>query len=246
MNEQISKTVNHPWFIPVLVGLTSLGSGLGIGYILGKKKVASSSNSSEQLQFDFDNDGLSQIRDSLDKMKAERELRNKQKQWEKIELRDDEVRVVDVEEKPPLENHSNYVDEETYIPPDSTDEGWDYEIEIAGRNPSEPYIIHKDEFYADEMNFTQTTLTYYAGDNIMADEEDVPLYNFETVTGPLRFGHGADDPNVVHIRNERRKAEYEVIHNDGMFSREVLGLEIEDNARVDEIQHSKNRKFKLD
>lgn len=118
------------------------------------------------------------------------------------------------------------------------DDTWDFTEEVKSRTPDRPYIVHKDEFYSDEMNFTQTTLTYYAGDDIMCDQDDSPIYNYETVTGPLRFGHGSGDRNIVYVRNERRKAEYEIIFDPGMYSVEVLGLEIENNERVRDVRNS--------
>lgn len=126
------------------------------------------------------------------------------------------------------------------------DEDWDYVEELKGRKASAPYILHKDEFYADEMGYSQITLCYYAGDDIMCDEDDSPIYDYKTVTGPLRFGHGSDDPNVFHVRNEKHKSEYEILFHEGLYSIEVLGLEIEENSRVNDLKHSRVPKFKLE
>ncbi len=126
------------------------------------------------------------------------------------------------------------------------DAEWDYTEELKKRNPSEPYIIHKDEFFSEESGYTQSTLTYYTGDNIMSDEDNTPIYNHEEITGPLLFGHGSGDLLVVYVRNDKRKIEYEILSDPGYFSQEVLGLEIEDNQRVEEIQHSKHRKFRTE
>ncbi len=126
------------------------------------------------------------------------------------------------------------------------DDEWNYAQEIRDRDPSEPYVIHKDEFYSEERGFTQTTLTYYAGDNILVDEEDAPIYNHDSVTGPLLFGHGSGDPKVVHIRNEKRKAEYEVVREPGLYSEEILGITIENNERAKDLRHSKNWRFRVE
>lgn len=128
-------------------------------------------------------------------------------------------------------------------------EGWDYEEERQRRNPTQPYVIHADEFHSDEMGYSQITLTYYAGDNILVDENDVPIYNYEQVIGELKFGHGSEDENVFHVRNDKRRAEYEIIQHEGLFSVEVLGLEIENNARASarELKHSNHRqKFRME
>ncbi len=126
------------------------------------------------------------------------------------------------------------------------DDDWNYAREVRNRTPEEPYVIHKDEFYSDEKGYAQSTLVYYSGDNILCDEDDTPVYNHDRVTGPLLFGHGSGDPNVVHIRNDSRKSEYEILYDPGLYSQDVLGLEIEDNQRVKGIEHSKNRQFRLE
>ncbi len=126
------------------------------------------------------------------------------------------------------------------------DDEWNYAQEIKNRDPSEPYVIHKDEFYSDERGFTQTTLTYYSGDNILVDEDDAPIYNHDGVTGPLLFGHGSGDPKVVHIRNEKRKAEYEIVKEPGLYSEEILGITIENNERAKDLRHSKNWRFRVE
>jgi len=104
---------------------------------------------------------------------------------------------------------------------------WDEETELSGRSPEEPYIIHRDEYFAQESGNTQKTLTYYAGDEILVDESDTPIYNYTVVVGELRFGHGSEDPNIVYIRNEKLNGEYEVIRDSGHYSVEVLGAELE-------------------
>lgn len=124
--------------------------------------------------------------------------------------------------------------------------GWDYSIEVPLRKDNAPYIISVDEFMADEFSFHQTSLVYYAGDDILCDEKNIPIYNYKTVVGDLRFGHGSNDPTLVYIRNHENRAEYEVQRNDGHYAHEVLGYEYESEAEQDEIRHSRNLKFRLE
>jgi hypothetical protein len=112
------------------------------------------------------------------------------------------------------------------------DDGWDYEQELNNRSNEEPYILHVDEYIGEEMGFKQETLTYYEGDDIMADIMDTPVYNWPTVTGPLKWGHGSKDQNVVYVRNEKLRKEYEILRHSGSFETEVIGLE------ETELQHS--------
>jgi hypothetical protein len=119
--------------------------------------------------------------------------------------------------------------------PEQEDE-WDYEAEQSSRTPHEPYIIHSDEFHSGESGLRQTTLTYYAGDDVLCDEAETPIYNAGEVVGELRFGHGSKDANVVYVRNEKLGGEYEIVRDEGHFAIEVLGQSFDD---VDEphIQH---------
>lgn len=118
---------------------------------------------------------------------------------------------------------------------DNTD--WDDDVERSQRTKEEPYIIHQEEFVADDMGYHQETLTYYAGDDIMADVEDTPIYNYQGLMGELRFGHGSKDPGVVYIRNETLHMEWEILHHEGTFEQEVLGLKADTEAD-EELQHS--------
>lgn len=119
------------------------------------------------------------------------------------------------------------------------DGDWDYEAELTTRDSQGPYVIHIDEFMADEMDYHRDTLTYYSGDDIMADSDDTPIYNYAGLMGELKFGHGSKDPNVVYIRNEKIHMEWEILLHEGMFSEEVLGLAMENDAET-EIHHERS------
>jgi len=114
---------------------------------------------------------------------------------------------------------------------------WDYDDELASRTPHEPYIIHVSEFMENDSGFHQSTVTYYSGDDIMANEEDTAIYDFQKLMGPLRFGHGSDDMGVVYIRNESFKSEWEVIYHPGKFSIEIIGDQYDDKDEA-ELKHS--------
>ena len=115
------------------------------------------------------------------------------------------------------------------------DPDWDYEVEKKKRGSDHPYVIHRDEYFGQEKDYGQSTLTYYAGDEILVDEEEIPIYQPDKITGPLEFGKGSGDPNVVHVRNDHLEAEYEIIRDSGFYSVEVLGHDVEDfHAKQDE------------
>lgn len=123
---------------------------------------------------------------------------------------------------------------------------WDLLKELKGRTESAPYILHRDEFHADEKDYRQYSLTYYAGDNIMTNEDDDEvMYNHDRVVGELKWGHGSGSPIMVFVRNDKLRAEYEITYVDGLYSEEVQGLEIENNQRVKNLEHSSEpRRFR--
>ncbi len=124
------------------------------------------------------------------------------------------------------------------------DPNWVIEDELVNRTPHEPYIISRDEFFAEENEYNQLSYTYYAGDDVLADQEEKPIYNANEVAGKLKFGHGSGDLDVVYIRNDKRREEYEIIRDPGLYSVEVQGLEAEQQEEALEVRHSNNRRFR--
>ncbi len=266
VNEHISKIINHPQRTPVSVGIVSFAAGIGLGYILARRRMLGVHQLPNQLNFDFNTHDVANVRDALGRSEVVSvvseedvpeipisEIRRRkpliindgeeflQRKIKVVTETDDEVvteeRIEIIREPDPEELVTKS------IFPDMVDD-WNYAAEVRRRNPNIPHVLHKDEFYENEKGYTQTTLTYYAGDDIMSDEEDAPVYNYSDTTGPLLFGHGSGDPKVVYVRNDKRKAEYEILNDPGKYSEEVLGLEIENNQRVRDIKHSQTRKFR--
>lgn len=123
---------------------------------------------------------------------------------------------------------------------------WDYTVELAHRaeNPGKPFVIHKDEFFSGESDYSQKSLCYYAGDDILVDEEDKPIFSYLNVTGDLDFGRGSGDANVVYIRNDEFRAEYEILRHSGLYATEILGIEYDEVELENELKHSVNRRFR--
>ena len=115
------------------------------------------------------------------------------------------------------------------------DAAWDYEVEIAARDEAVPYIIHKDEFDENEQNYTQISLTYFSGDDVLIDDKDGPIPDSDSVVGDsnlLRFGHGSEDPSILFIRNHVLELDIEVVLDERTAAAVVFGF----------IQHSDHRK----
>lgn len=110
-------------------------------------------------------------------------------------------------------------------------DNWNYPAEMAQRTSTAPYIIHQDEFATNETEYGQSTLTYYSGDKILADEDDTVVNNVDDLVGEdnlKRFGHGTDDMNILFIRNPVIEVEYEICRSPGSYEQEVMGLEHSD------------------
>lgn len=117
---------------------------------------------------------------------------------------------------------------------------WDYAAEQKAReeNPGVPYVISFEEFEENPDSHEQLTLTYYAGDDTLADDKDSVVDNPNYTVGDdnlARFGHGSNDNKVVYIRNERVSADFEVLRSEGSYSVEVLGM------TENELRHSSTR-----
>ena len=124
---------------------------------------------------------------------------------------------------------------------------FDPEAEAAKGELGAPYVISFEVFQENEFDWSQETVTFYTGDDILADESDSPIYNYRSLFGELHFGYGSGDPNVVYIRNPSLRREWEVLRSTGHFAIEVLGMEAEERFEKQDLKHSNEpRKFRSD
>lgn len=103
----------------------------------------------------------------------------------------------------------------------------DWALEIANRSETSPYVISGEEFLQGEKDYQQTTLTYYDGDDVLADERDQPVEKVNQTVGEknlLRFGQMSNDRNVVYVRNDVMDLDFEILRSEGKYSEEVLGF----------------------
>ena len=108
-----------------------------------------------------------------------------------------------------------------------------------------PYVISQDEFFAGESGLKQGTLEYFTADDIVCDEDQVIVYNYSEILGDLPFGQMSGDSNVVYIRNEKTKGEWEVVRRpDESYQETVLAIRQEEELNEDELRHS-NRVLKF-
>lgn len=131
---------------------------------------------------------------------------------------------VEVQPEPELVRSNVFKDRESKHP-------WDQEGEDAARetlSPGEPFIISSDEYGENEHEYEQKTLTYFAEDDVLVDEKDQPIEEIDNVVGEenlTHFGYGSNDNRIVLIRNDRLGMEFEVVKNEGSYSKLVLGFQ---------------------
>lgn len=105
-----------------------------------------------------------------------------------------------------------------------------YAYEASPYVRQDPYVITSEQYVDDEAGYEQITLTYYEGDGVFADKDDVIFDRARDSLGESnlsRFGEESQDENVVYVRNERIRRDFEVIRTEGNFADEVLGSIVE-------------------
>lgn len=241
-NAFLNKILKPTVLVPVLTGIGTFAGGLAVGYILGKKerKIVFIPNDAE----------LAKIQHDVDEMRANREVRNRERLNEELVNGKASKPEVTVEEH--IRRKLAHVGEGTGTEQDPAVVAhnvfaeqnwgdWDYEAEMRNRDSSQPYIIHEDEFKSNDLGYEQVSYLYYGGDDTLADVDYAAQYNRHLTIGDnLKFGYGSRDPKVVFIRNEQLRTEYEVTFDPGAHAVEVMGLEAEESN----IQHSAPRRIK--
>lgn len=95
-----------------------------------------------------------------------------------------------------------------------------------------PHLITFAEFDAGDLGYQQVSVSFFAGDGIVIDEEDnvISPDRVEQIIGTdnlNKFGTNTDDPdlepNVIYVRCERFNMDFEVTRSPGKHSVEVLG-----------------------
>lgn len=88
------------------------------------------------------------------------------------------------------------------------------------------YIITQEQYMHDEVGYRQQSLTWFAGDEVLANEEDVAV-DLEEYIGKdnLQFGVASKDPNYVYVRNENLQLDFEVSRDAGEYRVIVQGFD---------------------
>lgn len=248
MNERVSSILKHPATVPVGVGVISFGIGIGFGMLLEQRRNYQKNKLQDVIvEINADTSKYDEaFKEDNSTIEVEYEEKNEHKPViiDEKDLRVAQGRIVAERLKRTMTMDKEPAPEFTSTIFAGDDEDWNFEVEVKSRTRYAPYILHKDEFFSNEEEYTQSTLSYFAGDDIMCDEDDSPVYGYHNIVGDLKFGHGSGDPNVFYVRNDKQKAEFEITYNTGHYAVEVQGLEIENNERVKDLKHSNVRRFR--
>jgi hypothetical protein len=101
-------------------------------------------------------------------------------------------------------------------------------------DPDVPYIIPVQAYMDNEELYDQITLTYYAGDKVLAIEDSDEVV--EDVDGSVgyhnlhNFGVESENDDTVYVRNDKRAVEYEILRNEGKFTEIVQGIDTWDDT----------------
>lgn len=241
--------VNQNVAIPAGVGVVSLGVGFVAGYMFHKKRLEREMDQTEEALAEFLEKSGEQLRADFEKLSGQSDEEgdfvmvnpyekddSEEKEEPEVLIPAQVIELVPTEELAEDQRVSIFVDE---------DPEWNYELELSNRRQDQPYIIHVDEFFDSENDHRQIQLIWYEGDEVLCDDQQVPIFNVADTVGELKFGHGSKDQNVVYVRNVKNDAEYEITKDPGHYATEVLGIQAEEAYESSDLQHMHSpRKFR--
>jgi len=115
-------------------------------------------------------------------------------------------------EKPPLEEYAAKLNECGYNLTGETEDNSEEKEETESMEDDMAYVISAEEF-GEYDEYESITLSYYA-DGVLTDEADEIIDDVEDIIGSdalTHFGEDPDDPDSVYVRNDRLKADYEIL-----------------------------------
>lgn len=107
------------------------------------------------------------------------------------------------------------------------DDNYHEELFIPRGEPKTPYIITEDQFYNEYEHYDKTTIYFFEEDNVLVDEREELIDDPESIIGDVPaylFAENEhnmvdydDDPDVIHIRNDKLATDFEVIRRDESY-----------------------------
>ena len=95
--------------------------------------------------------------------------------------------------------------------------------------PAEYYMISSKEYDEGEPTYKKEQATYYVEDKVLCDDRSMGQIPTKFVGQENLDILAANDLDVIYVRNDKVKADYEIAKYEGSYSYEVLGEEALDN-----------------
>lgn len=160
--------------------------------------------------------------DEID-FQLERFSRNKKELTEELKDANDIISSYEKVEKAQVEEYKKTVAERGYTDYSSYSKPITEEKEKETAPEVKPYII-KPEDFGENLGYQCITLTYYAGDGILADDDDYLVDDVDNVVGVDSLSHFGDfEDDAVHVRNDRLKIDYEILRDKRKY-KDVIGV----------------------
>lgn len=137
---------------------------------------------------------------------------------------DDNVQEVD------LLNDNLFDNPPEQDPEDADDDGV---MQMPPRDPNKPYVIETADWYLNETNYDQITLVYWADDAVLVGDNRQIIHDIANYVGIInlhRFGFASDNPDVVYVRNEQLKTDFEITKDERSYAEVVLHISPEEDA----------------
>ena len=211
-----------------LIALSALVLGGAIGYLLGWKRGEAYAESEIKIMRDFyDKKERAQEKTSEFPKPGHKTLPEYREevvsQGYAESLTETELDVInDPLVQPPV---YNAIGEEIPVSPELAE--FDLKGEFYSKqckSKGKPYPISYEEFSDDA--FEKDTITYYYGDDTLADTRDEIIDDVDRTVGrdfKDYFGWRSYDDDIVYVRNERLGLDFEVLYDAGTYQEEVLG-----------------------
>jgi hypothetical protein len=220
----------------------SFAAGLIVGEYITKRNLEAKHAEDVRREVELTKRHLEAIRKNQEKKTVEVVL-------DEVENQLDEMDEILEELKYSTDDADEDVVEEDPEYDDGTITSRDYvemDLRFEPSDDGTPYIISESQWgTGDKENphYDRQTVIWYEGDEVLTDEDDKIIPEIDKIVGLNNlnhFGLGSGDENVVFIRNDEMRVDFEVSRDKTKYTETVLGF-----IQHEEKRQKSTRKFRL-
>lgn len=193
-------------------------AGVTVGSIAAWKLLK---NKYEQIA----NDEIESVKESF--MRNHSDVESYEEEYELIDEINDEcedetndekpVLISHIDDKPDISEYTKMLKAQGYLKDEVEDAGEDEDEDEGGEEMNKPVVISPEE-YGEIDDYDLYSYVYYA-DHILADECNEPIENVDEIVGEESLNHFGDyGDDSVYVRNDERKAYYEILLDEAKYS----------------------------